>query len=126
MDILIDNSLNIDDLEIYITLIKLFNSYLLLISDQKQMGIGNVTLGTPSSIEGLKSITSSYQLFGGLNDQKLLNTIITEKASHILKKPVLLLLFLKGKYKEKEIAKPLLNFLNDVFKEAVEKEEDLD
>lgn len=110
----------IDNLKIYFVLFKLHNSYLLLISDQKEMGIGNVTLGSPPLTEGLKSITASYRLFGV--DKKLLSTIISEKASHILKKPVLLLLFLRDRNKEEEIAKPLMSFLNEILTKLVEKD----
>ncbi len=110
----------IDNLKIYFVLFKLHNSYLLLISDQKEMGIGNVTLGSPPLTEGLKSITASYSLFGV--DKKLLSTIISEKASHILKKPVLLLLFLRDRNKEEEIAKPLMSFLNEILTKLVEKD----
>jgi hypothetical protein len=110
----------IDDIKIYIVLFKLYKSYLLLISDQKEMGIGNITLGTPPIIEGLKSVSASYSLFG--LDKKLLSTIISEKASHILKSPVLLLLFLRDRDKDTEIAKPLLNYLNEILLE-ISKEE---
>ncbi len=110
----------IDNFKIYLVLFKLHNSYLLLISDQKEMGIGNVTLGSPPLTEGLRSISASYSLFG--LEKKLLNTIISEKASHILKKPVLLLLFLRARTKEEEIAKPLMNFLNKILTELVEKD----
>jgi len=110
----------VDNVKIYLVLFKLYKSYLLLISDQKEMGIGNVTLGTPPIIEGLKSVSASYSLFG--LEKKLLSTIISEKASHTLKSPVLLLLFLRDRDKETEIAKPLLNYLNEILSE-ISKEE---
>ncbi|MCP4762477.1 MAG: hypothetical protein GY870_11910, partial [archaeon] len=99
---------------IYLALYKLYKSYLLLISDQKDLGIGTITMGSPPMIEGLKSTGSSYQLFGV--DKKLLSTIIVEKASNVLKSPVLLLLFLKVEKKEEELVKPLAEFLNEVLK----------
>ncbi|MFX1337573.1 MAG: hypothetical protein ACFFDK_03100 [Promethearchaeota archaeon] len=110
----------IDNLKIYAVLFKLHNSFLLLISDQKEMGIGNVTLGSPPLTEGLKPISASYSLFGV--NKKLLSTIISEKASHTLKKPVLLLLFLRDRTKEEEIAKPLLSFVEKILTELVEKD----
>ena len=58
------------------------------------MGIGNVSLGSPSLIKGVKSPTASYNLFGVNN--KLLSTVIVERASKALNAPVLLLLFLKN------------------------------
>ena len=110
----------IDNLKIHLVLFKLYNSFLLLISDQKEMGIGNVTMGSPPLTEGLKSISASYSLFGV--GKKLLSTVISEKASLILKKPVLLLLFLKDKTKEEEIAKSLMSFLDEILAEIVEKD----
>ena len=114
---LIERDITIEDIKIYLTLFKLHKSYILLISDQKDMGIGSVTLASPPLIEGLKSTAASYNLFGV--NKKLLSTIISEKASNILKAPVLLLLFLKIKKKEDEIAKPLIKFLNEILKNIV-------
>jgi len=116
---LADKSIEIDNTIIYLTLFKLHKSYLLLISDQKDMGIGSVTLASPPLVEGLKSTAASYNLFGV--DQKLLSTIISEKTSNILKAPVLLLLFLKIKKNEEGIAKQLMKFLNEILKDIMEK-----
>ena len=117
---LVKKDCEIDNLKIYLALFKLHNSFLLLISDQKEMGIGNVTLGSPPLTEGLKSVSASYSLFGV--DNKLLSTIISERASHILKKPVLLLLFLRERTREENIAKSLMSFLDAILKEIVEKD----
>jgi len=111
MKILTEKERIIENINYFIVLFKLHKSYLLLISDQKEMGIGSVTLGSPPMVEGLKSTVASYNLFGV--DRKLLTTMITEKASSILKAPVLLLLFLKNKKKEEDIAKPLMQFINE-------------
>ncbi|MFX1322582.1 MAG: hypothetical protein ACFFAQ_13170 [Promethearchaeota archaeon] len=119
MKLLAEKDIKIEDITIYLNLFQLHKSYLLLISDQENMGIGNVTLGTPPPIEGLKSTTASYSLFGV--DPKLLSTLIAERASNILKAPVLLLLFLKIKKKDKEIAKPLIDFINNVLNAIKEK-----
>jgi len=116
MKLLIEKEIIIEGIKIFINLFKLYKSFLLLISDQKELGIGNVTLGTPPFIKDLKSSTSSYSLFG--LDRKLLSNIIAEKASSSLKEPVLLLLFLKTKKDETEIIKPLIKFLNEIFEEV--------
>ena len=89
---LIEKCKKVEDLTIYLTLFSLYKSYLLLISDKEEMGIGNVSLGIPQTIDGIKSSSTSYAYFG--IKQKLLSTIIVEKSSHVLKAPVLLLLFL--------------------------------
>ena len=60
MKLLAEKEKIIDDLPIYLTLFQLHKSFLLLISDQKEMGIGNVTLGSPPTIEGIKSTSASY------------------------------------------------------------------
>ena len=119
MKCLIEKSYIFDDITFYFSLFKLYKSYLLLISDQEEMGIGSVTLGSPPLINGLKSTTSSYNLFG--INKKLLSTILSEKASHLLKSPVLLLLFLKIDKSEEELAKPLVNFLNGTLAELKNK-----
>ncbi|MFW9936543.1 MAG: hypothetical protein ACFFD5_02775 [Candidatus Thorarchaeota archaeon] len=122
MKYLIEKEIIIEGIKIFISLIRLHKSFLLLISDQEDLGIGNVTLGTPPIIKDLKSSTSSYHLFG--LDRKLLSNIIAEKASSSLKKPVLLLLFLKTKKDDKEIIKPLIKFLNDIFEEIISEEKE--
>ncbi|MFX1259409.1 MAG: hypothetical protein ACFFAN_16255 [Promethearchaeota archaeon] len=118
MKILTEKNITVDDIKIFLTLFKLHKSYLLLISDQEEMGIGSVTLGNPPLINGLKSTSASYKLFGVNN--KLLSTIISERASYILKAPVLLLFFLKCKKKENEIINPLMKFLNEILKDIIE------
>ncbi len=119
MNLLVEENIKIDDITIYVKLVKLHKSYLLLISDQPYMGIGNVTLGSPPVIEGIKSLTASYSLFGV--DTKLLSTIIAERAANILKAPVLLLLFLKSKKDDNDIIKPLIEFLNKILNDVLEK-----
>ncbi|MFX1308471.1 MAG: hypothetical protein ACFE9M_05680 [Promethearchaeota archaeon] len=119
MKLLVKEKIIIDDLTIYLNLFQLHQSFLLLISDLENMGIGNVTLGSPPMIEGIKSPTASYNLFG--MNTKLLSTIIVERASNILKAPVLLLLFIKNKKSEEQIVKPLVKFLNKILEEMREK-----
>ena len=111
MKLLHEEIFTIENLSIYFKLFRLQNSYLLLISDQEKMGIGNVTLGSPIQIEGIKSSSTSYQLFGV--QRKLLNKIISEKVSAFLNAPVLLLLFLKAVDNEHEITHPLMKLIND-------------
>ena len=120
MKLLVNKNFTIDNYVIYINLFKLHNSFLLLISDQEDLGIGNVTLGAPSIVEGIKSPTASYNLFGMNN--KLISTIIAEKTSSVLNSPVLLLLFLKNRKDEGTIIKPLVNFINEILKEITEEE----
>ena len=112
MKLLKENQMSHDDKVIYLKLYQMHKSYLLLISDQELMGIGNVTLSSPPTIQGLKATSASYNLFG--MKENLLSKIIAEKSSSMLKAPVLLLLFLKSIQKEEEILKPLATFLKEV------------
>jgi hypothetical protein len=121
MRLLIEKSKEIDDFTVFLALFELYKSYLLLISDQKEMGIGSVTLGSPATIEGLKATSATYTLFGVY--EKLLSTIIAEKASFLLKAPVILMLFLKSKKKEEDIAKPIVNFLDEILSEVSKKKD---
>ncbi len=118
MELLAARSMKVETITIFLKLFQLFKSFLLLISDQENMGIGNVTLGSPSLVKGVKSPTSSYNLFGMKGN--LLSSIIAEKASNALKAPVLLLLFLKNKIEDEKIVKPIINFLNVVLGEISE------
>ena len=118
MKIIAEESIKIDEITFYLKLFQLHKSFLLLISDQSNMGIGSITLGSPPMMESLKSLTTSYSL-SGVN-KKLLSTIIAERASNILKAPVLLLLFVKSKKNEEEIVKPFIKFLNDVLEKVIE------
>ncbi|MFX1488348.1 MAG: hypothetical protein ACFFBI_04320 [Promethearchaeota archaeon] len=118
MKLLAERNVEIDEIKIYLNLYKLYKSFLLLISDQEDMGIGNVTLGNPPIIEGIKSPTASYNLFG--MNTKLLSTIIAEKASKALNAPVLLLFFVKNKIEDKKIAKSLITFLNEILNDLIE------
>lgn len=110
MNLIVKHHEEIDGFTVHLKLYQLSKSFLLMISDYANMGIGNVTLGSPSTIEGMKPIATSYNIFGFKNN--LLSTIISERASFVLKAPVLLLFFLKTKRNEEEIIKPLTFFLN--------------
>ena len=112
---IIEKTKEIDKIKIYLSLFKLHKSFLLLISDQENLGIGNVTLGSPPTIEGMKASSVTHQLFGV--QRKLLSKIIVEKTSSYLNAPVLLLLFLKSVENENEIAKMLILFLNEALNE---------
>jgi hypothetical protein len=112
MKAIIERSKQLDKIKIHISIFILHKSYLVLISDQETMGIGNVTLGIPPSIEGMKVSAATHQLFGV--QQKILSNVIVEKMSSFFNAPVLLLLFLKSVSNDQEVSKPLILFLNDV------------
>ena len=111
MKLLAEKHRNINSYNIYLKLYQMHKSHLLLVSDQEEMGIGNVTLSSPPTIEGINSTAASYGLFG--IKEKIISNIIAEKASRILKTPILLLYFLKAVKDEEDIAKDLTLFFND-------------
>ena len=119
MELIIDVNKHIEGEFFYIKLFKLHKSYLLMVSDKKDMGIGSVYLGIPSIIEGIKPSTANYGLFG--MGRELLGKIISERCSSYLKSPVLLLLFLKTIKKDEVIIKPLMGVLNDIFQQLNDK-----
>ena len=115
MKSLIERSKQLDKTKIYVSIFRLHKSYLVLISDQESMGIGNVTLGIPPKVENVKVSAATHQLFGV--QQRILSTIIVEKLSSFLNAPVLLLLFLKSIIDDQEIIKPLVSFLKEILNE---------
>lgn len=86
-----------------------------MVSDHKEMGIGNVLLSNPPTIEGIKASIASYTLFG-LGDD-MIGKIMVEKAASYLKKSVLLLMFMKTRKFNDNFIKALIEFLNDILKE---------
>ncbi|NHJ21772.1 MAG: hypothetical protein EAX91_12570 [Candidatus Lokiarchaeota archaeon] len=115
MKSLIERSKQLDKTNIYVSIFRLHKSYLVLISDQESMGIGNVTLGIPPTIENVKVSAATHQLFGV--QQRILSNIIVEKLSSFFNAPVLLLLFLKSISNDQEIIKPLISFLKEILNE---------
>lgn len=114
--------IEIDDQKYYSVLIRLFNSYLFLLSDQKEMGIGNVTLSSPPLFKGAKAISSSYKLFGV--DNEFISKAIAERLSKKVNEPVLLLTFLKEEFKENKTIKNLIEAINKIFENVIEEKID--
>ncbi len=119
MELVADKSFLIDEIPIYLKIFELFKSYLIIISNKKEMGIGDVTLGTPSRIKGLKSTSSTFNLFGMHND--LVSPIIAKKSSFILNKPVLVLFFCTVEIEESSFIKPLITSVNASLNELCDK-----
>jgi len=110
MKLIKEDSVQIDEIVFYLEIYKLHKSYLITLSNKKEMGIGDVTLGTPSKIEGVKSTSSTFNLFGMHND--LISSVIAKKSAFLLNKPVLILFFCTTEIEENLIIKPLISFLN--------------
>ncbi len=115
LKLLVERERIIDDSVIYGKIFKLHKSYLIMISDHKEMGIGNVLLSNPPTIEGIKASVASYELFGLGND--MISKIMVERAASYLKTSVLLLFFMKARKSEDSFLKALMAFVNDILKE---------
>lgn len=115
LKLLVERERIIDDSVIYVKIFKLHKSYLIMISDHKEMGIGNVLLSNPPTIEGIKASVASYELFGLGND--MISKIMVERAASYLKTSVLLLFFMKARKSEDSFLKALMKFVNDILKE---------
>ncbi|TFF98630.1 MAG: hypothetical protein EU547_00920 [Promethearchaeota archaeon] len=110
MKLIQEDSVQIEDVKIYLRIYKLHKSFLILLSNKEKMGIGDVTLGTPSKIEGIKSSSSTFNLFGVHNN--LISSVIAKKSAFCLKQPVLVLFFCTVEVEENSFIKPLISFLN--------------
>jgi len=116
---IVEKTKQIDNILLHISIFKLMKSYLVLISDEEEMGIGTVTLGIPPVIENMKSSSASHQIVGV--QSKILSKIIVEKISSDLNEPALLLLFLKHVKEDKEVSKPLMELLKEALDEISQK-----
>jgi hypothetical protein len=124
MKALVDKTFEFEDITIFLKIFKLHKNHLLLLSDHKEMGIGDVTLSSPSQIEGLKSTSSTYNLFGIHNS--LLSSIVAKRAAALLKNPVLTLVCLQKEIQEQEIIKPLISFLNESLRKINENKNEVE
>jgi hypothetical protein len=118
MKLLFENEIEVENLKIYLSLFKLYKSYLFLISDNGDYGIGSITMATPIYIEDLKTNSKSYKIFGV--QKELLSQIIAEKVSTFLNAPVLLILFFKDLKDERVITKPLIKYINQMLLDSKE------
>lgn len=121
MKLVKENSAQIDEITMYLKIYELHKSYLLCLSNKKEMGIGDVTLGTPSKIEGVKSSSSTFNLFGMHSD--LISSVVAKKSAFILDKPVLVLFFCTADINENTFVKPLVSFLNRTLNELSKKKD---
>ena len=111
MKLAIEKEVKIENQTVYLRLFELYKSYLLLISDNEEFGIGNVTIATPIRNDEMKTTSISHKLFG--IHKELLNQIIAEKVSSFLNAPLLFLLFFKNIKDEQALIKPLMKFINE-------------
>jgi len=99
---------------IYATFISLYKSYLLLVTDQQEFGIGNVTLSGPPTGIGQAS-SSPFNLFGLRNP--LLSNMIGKSSSKLLKSPVISMVFIKEQELKQEI---IMKLALEAVKNAIE------
>lgn len=94
LDIIEEATATQGDFSISVTFIRLDQSYLLLITDQPEYGIGTVTISAPPSELFQDAMSSPFSLFGLKNP--LISNLIGKTASKKLKVPVLSLILLKS------------------------------
>ena len=82
------------DLTISAAFLKLDRSYLLLVTDQVDYGIGTVTLSSPPTSPHLGATSAPFSLFGLKNN--MLANLIGKSASKHLHAPVLSLILIKA------------------------------
>jgi hypothetical protein len=119
MDLVVDKSLTIEERELFLKVFKLHQGYMFLISDNPKMGFGEISLGIPSSISGISSTSSSFNLFG--LKFKMISKIIIESVAKRLNSPVLLLFHVKAQFKEEHLIEVLMQFLKNIIDELKEK-----
>ncbi|MHA1820455.1 MAG: hypothetical protein ACTSVC_08285, partial [Promethearchaeota archaeon] len=86
------------------------------VSDQGNFGIGEVILGTPSTMREFGSLSSSSLLFG--LKRNLLGKLIAEQVSKKLSKPNLVLFYIKKiKASDQKYAKILLDLIDECLDE---------
>ena len=82
-----------DTFHVATAIYQLEKSYLLLVTDQPQFGIGTVSLSAPPSIPGTGAVSAPFSLFGLKHNT--LAGLAGRIASQKLNLPVLTLLFIK-------------------------------
>ncbi len=89
------------EFNVRVLFIALHKSYLVLVSDQEEFGIGTVTLSSPPTLEGTNAMSAPALLFGLKND--MLANMIGKISSQKLKQPILSLIFIKEQNLKPEI-----------------------
>lgn len=100
---------------ISVAIVELYQSYLILISDQEKYGIGTVTLSSPPVLEGTGVMNAPFPIFGLKNT--MLAGIVGKMAGQKLKHPVLSLLFIKETNLKAEI---IMKTVVDALQQALE------
>ncbi len=88
-------------LKIQVSIIKLHKSYLFLVTDQPEFGLGTITLSSPPSLDGTKAISSPFPIFGLKNN--MIANMVGNIASQKLNTPVLSLIYILEQNMKQEI-----------------------
>ncbi len=97
-------------------IVELYQSYLVLITDQEKYGIGTVTLSSPPVLEGTGVMNAPFPIFGLKNT--LLAGIVGKMAGQKLKHPILSLILIKETNLKAEI---IMKTVVDALQQALEK-----
>lgn len=89
------------NLTIHVSIIKLHKSYLILVTDQPEYGLGTVTLSSPPLLDGTKAMSSPFPIFGLKNT--MIANMVGNIASQKLSTPVLSLIYILEQSMKQEI-----------------------
>ena len=94
---------------------KLQNSFLLLVTDQPEYGIGTVSLSAPPVGPNLKATSSPFNIFGLKNN--MLANLVGRNATNLLKAPVMTMLLIKNTQIKPEV---IMKVVTDTVKIAID------
>lgn len=89
------------NLKIQVSIIKLHKSFLILVTDQPEYGLGTITLSSPPSLDGTKAMSSPFPIFGLKNN--MIANMVGNMASQKLNTPVLSLIYILEQNLKQEI-----------------------
>jgi len=89
------------NLTIHVSIIKLHKSFLILVSDQPEYGLGTITLSSPPLLEGTKAMSSPFPIFGLKNN--MIANMVGNIASQKFNTPVLSLVYILEQNMKQEL-----------------------
>ncbi|MHA1729629.1 MAG: hypothetical protein ACTSWY_13005 [Promethearchaeota archaeon] len=122
LNILSEKNLTRENYSVTSCIIGLDRGFLILVTDQKNFGIGNVVLSAPPILEGTKSMSAPAPLFGLNEKRNVLSKIISELCAKSLRSPCLVMVHIKGlDRKDLFVSKCVIEILKQTLNEVTEK-----
>ncbi|MCP4764076.1 MAG: hypothetical protein GY870_20050 [archaeon] len=99
-------------------IISLDRSYLVLVTDQSNYGIGNIMMSAPPFIEGTRAMSTPSPLFG--LKQNLLTKMVSEFCAVKLKNPCIVMVHVLGmQRKEQFVSNCVMKSLKQTIEEVI-------